>query len=123
MLTKAGTARCRASGTSFSRSNGWSIMPELNFLYVPTMRTGYGRAGTSICREMRKMGITVYDHLEGSEEGIGEHSLNQGSQSGIGNTIAWFSTPAHAQWWYKGQRTVMYTMWESFDLPEDFRKT
>lgn len=68
------------------------------------------------------MGIEVYDSLPGPAEPLAEH-LRHGGNAGVSKTAAWISVPTHAQGWWKGQRPVIFTMWEAMTLPPSFRET
>ena len=96
---------------------------ELNLLFVHGESIGYGRYGVFLARELERMGVEVYDHLPGTEQDPRAEHLNKGRNSKVCETVAWISVPTHARGWWKGQRPVISTMWESARLPESFRET
>lgn len=100
--------------------------PEVNFLHVHDSSMGYGRMGSRIAEELRKAGITVHDHLPGTEDPTVKVQGNakvflQGQNPGVSNVVCWASAPTHAAGWWKGQKVCLLTMWESTRLPEGFR--
>lgn len=105
------------------------MTPAISLLHVHGTNAeaiGYGRLGVKLAEALRRMGIAIYDHLpepEGFRKG-GGHALgyDAGRTPGIGGTICWISTPAHARGWWEGQRPVLLTMWEATKLPESFRE-
>ena len=104
--------------------------PQLNMLFVPTRQMGYGRLGMALADEFRKQNITIYDHLMGTDEAMDAFNdgavitpLNgPGRTSGRSNVALWISVPSHATGWWKGQTSVMFTMWEATKLPDSFRE-
>lgn len=98
------------------------MTPELNMLYVHSDAMGYGRMGVEVARNLTELGVNVFDHLPDPTQDTAMAHLNEGRNSGICNTVAWFSVPGHARGWYKGQHTVILTMWESQTLPPSFRE-
>lgn len=105
-------------------------MSELNMMFVPSRAMGYGRLGVCLSEQFKAQGIDVYDHLQGTDEHMDAFSdgavmtpLNgPGRTSGRSNVVLWVSKPAHATGWWKGQRSVMLTMWEATKLPDTFRE-
>lgn len=80
---------------------------------------GYGRMGVNIARQLRRMGIEVYDHLTGQKDyGAKEFEGN----SARCNLAVWASTPSQAKGWWTGQHVGILTMWEATRLPESFRE-
>lgn len=110
------------------------MTPQLNLLYVHAEHMGYGRMGVNIARELDRMGIEVFDHLEGTTEqtrptgrvtvksNVPDH-LNTGRHAGRANVACWLSVPGHGTGWWEGQIPVCFTMWEGMRLPESFRET
>jgi len=98
---------------------------EMNFLHVHSPWMGYGRMGYYVHRELEKMGVTVYDHLPGTEnidrtEGNSKVFLS-GETAGRSNVVCWAAAPSHAAGWWKGQMPCLLTMFETMKLPEGFR--
>jgi glycosyltransferase involved in cell wall biosynthesis len=94
---------------------------KLSLLYVHGESLGYGRLGVNLAKELTFAGHTIYDHLPGPDDTLMAH-LNEGRCEGIAETVCWISVPTHARGWWKGQRPVIFTMWESSALPESFRE-
>lgn len=117
--------------------------PNLNMLFVHGGWLGYGRVGMKLYQELTKMGVDVYDHLEGSEAHYsGEQFVPPqlqknwdsskpydgkivlaGRNAGRSNVVCWISVPSHGTGWFKGQIPTIFTMWESVTLPEQFRES
>lgn len=95
----------------------------LNLLYVHSKSLGYGRLGVYLAQELQKMGVSVYDHLPGTERDPAQAHLNVGEHEKICNVVCWISVPTHARGWYSNQYPVIFSMWESTHLPESFRET
>lgn len=93
---------------------------EINLNYVHNTNLGYGRYGMKLAAALAEAGVAVYDHMPSDKYPVSEH---RGAVPGLANTVCWVSTPTHAEGWYKGQRTVLSTMWEATRLPESFRDT
>lgn len=89
---------------------------ELSLMYVHAERIGYGRLGTLLAAELEKMGVTVYDAIEGDPR----RTATDGDKQGKTNLACWVSTPSHARGWWKGQTTSMFTMYEAMELPASF---
>jgi hypothetical protein len=102
--------------------------PELTLNYVHTETMGYGRLGTKLAAALTEAGITVYDDMGEPPDwyqGNPERALNLAERTTAPsptNVACWVSTPSHARWWYEGQHTTMFTMWETMRLPEAFRE-
>lgn len=98
---------------------------SINWLHVPSMAMGYGRAGVCLAAELRNLGLDVYDHLPTPDEIDGRTMahLNSGRQAGIAPVVCWQSVPTHATGWYADQYPVIATMWEATQLPPSFRET
>lgn len=78
-------------------------------LYVHSTRMGYGRYGMKLADALARAGVEIDDRLEPS-------------QTDPAHLVCWVATPTHAQGWFRGQHTVMSTMWETVSLPEGFRE-
>lgn len=104
-------------------------MSELTFLYVHNRAMGYGRLGMDLAEALKKEGVTVYDDLGDRPDDSIAHSEvpvasgHTRSPHGPTNVVSWVSTPGHAEWWWKGQYTSVFTMWEADNLPAAFRDT
>lgn len=107
------------------------MKPCLNLMYTHSPWMGYGRLGTEVAKQLVKQNVEVFDHLGGTEHadapnlnlmklGRSEH-LNRGTHSGRANVICWLTVPPHGAGWWKGQKSVIFTMWEAMRLPESFR--
>lgn len=99
---------------------------ELNFLHVHSPHMGYGRMGHNIAQELKAQGVTVYDHLPGTEDPNVKVAGNakvflEGAREGKSNIVCWASAPSHAAGWWKGQTACLLTMWEASRMPEGFR--
>lgn len=116
------------------------MTPNLNLLYVHAGWIGYGRVGIKLAAELDKLGIEVFDHLDGSEAhysdgggfippalqavgGTANEVAPQGRKGGRSNVVCWVSVPSHGTGWYEGQIPVCFTMWEGMRLPEQFRES
>lgn len=100
----------------------------INLLYVHSSSIGYGAYGTNLAEALKALQVDVYDDLPGREtpewDRETEHLANtRGLRSGIAEVVCWISTPTHARGWYRNQRPMLSTMWESMTLPESFRET
>ena len=92
---------------------------QLNLLYLHSTSMGYGRMGVYLARELERLGITVYDRLEGAQE----HSYTgdpAGQRAGRANMVVWVTVPPHARGWYADQVSCIYTMYEANQLPAGF---
>jgi glycosyltransferase involved in cell wall biosynthesis len=98
---------------------------SINWLHVPSMAMGYGRAGVCLAEEFRRLGLDVYDHLPTPDEIDGRSfaHLNSGRSGGIAPVVCWQSVPTHATGWYDQQYPVIASMWEASKLPPSFRET
>ena len=96
---------------------------QMNLLYLHSQSIGYGRLGVHLAEQIKNLGVTVYDHLDGTPpatmETIDGHL--KGTATGRSNVVMWVSVPTHARGWWKGQTPVIFTMWEGMKLPEGFR--
>lgn len=94
---------------------------SLNLNYVHSRSLGYGRLGCELDTALRAKGVTVYDGVDSPDprdvaaQRVGERTYGQAE------TVCWVSTPSHARGWWKGQRPVLFSMFESMRLPESFR--
>lgn len=79
-------------------------MADLAIMRVDSTEIGYGRMGVYIDREIRKLGINVTNDIDDMPTG----------------TVLHCSTPAHMLKFYDSQRLVLFSMWESANLPESF---
>ena len=101
-------------------------MSELNLLYLHSTSMGYGRMGVNLARELERMGVTVYDRLEGAHEAdnasfatyVGDHLA--GPKPGRSKVCVWVTVPPHARGWFADQIPCIYTMYETNSLPEGF---
>lgn len=102
---------------------------EITLLHVDSKAIGYGRLGVCLHENLERLGVEVYDDL-----GIGPASLYESSADKLvregrrtpaspTNVASWISVPTHARWWWKGQFTSIFTMWEATVLPPTFRST
>lgn len=103
-------------------------MSELTLCYVHGENIGYGRLGVKLSEALTGIGVDVYDDLGDAPPQVerAKHRIERETRRekpGRTNTVGWVSTPGHASWWWAGQHTSMFTMWEATYLPEDFRKT
>ena len=94
---------------------------KLNLLHVHSESMGYGRMGVNLARELRRMGVEVYDHLPGQTD-YGAKEFEEKGNSGRCNLAVWASVPTHARGWWEGQHAGILTMWEATRLPESFRE-
>ena len=72
---------------------------------------GYGSFGLALSKGMRSVGIHTLEPLDMNEY------LHPKQDIGA---VVWAAQPAHAQGRWKNQYTVVYTMWESTQLPDSF---
>ena len=96
---------------------------ELTLQYVHTDQIGYGRYGVALAENLQRIGVDVYDHLESPPDVASAEAPPVGARAKRTNVLAWVSVPGHARGWYRGQHTVMSTMWEASVLPETFRES
>ncbi len=82
-------------------------MADLQHMYVPDLSIGYGRMGHYIDQELRKLGVDISNSIDTEPAG----------------TVLHCSTPAHMLKYHSGQRLVLFSMWESANLPEAFRES
>lgn len=82
---------------------------RLQMLYVHSTVLGYARYGVKLADALARQGVKIDDTLDETT-------------ADPANVVCWVSTPTHAEGWFKGQRTVISTMWESSVLPEAFRE-
>lgn len=80
-----------------------------NLLYVHSTKLGYARYGTKLAAALERAGVKIDD------------SLAPGDKDPAG-VVCWVSTPSHADGWFRGQHSVLSTMWEATILPEAFRE-
>jgi glycosyltransferase involved in cell wall biosynthesis len=106
-------------------------VPELTLLHVVGgAHIGYGRMGVYLAKEMREMGVTVYDSIADPPDEVNwtaQKNLSAQMIEMLGertpgktNIISWASVPTHARGWWKGQIPIIMTMWEATRLPESF---
>lgn len=101
-------------------------MTELTFLYTHSMSIGYGRMGVMLAEALERQGVTVWDDL-GDPPKDRERATERAERAGRRqspkptNVVSWASVPSHARWWYRGQFTSAFTMWEASVLPISFR--
>lgn len=88
------------------------MTPELNVSWVPSESIGYGRLGVKLVDALRNRGVDVVEGQPGPTN----------PDVRACNTTMWVSTPSHAKGWYRGQRPLMFTMFEATVLPEAFRE-
>jgi glycosyltransferase involved in cell wall biosynthesis len=97
------------------------MSPCLNLLYVHGPQIGYGRYGTHLALELDKLGVTVFDVLDGPDvDPDRKRNWADGNRAGAAQIACWVSTPSHARGWWKGQVPIISTMWESGSLPPSF---
>lgn len=73
---------------------------KISALYDKTPSTGYGRMAAEIVNALEGMGIEVVDYNEKDK-----------------NPYVLFMVPPHRpEGWWKGQQTILLTMWESTEL-------
>jgi glycosyltransferase involved in cell wall biosynthesis len=94
----------------------------------------------NLAEQLERKGITVYDHLQGSEEHYSVdsafippallevpekrdfHDLSKRA-AGRSELVCWVSVPSHGTGWFEGQVPTCFTMWEGMRLPETFRQS
>jgi glycosyltransferase involved in cell wall biosynthesis len=113
---------------------------QISLLYVHAGWIGYGRVGVNLSEQLERKGVTVYDHLEGSEHhysidnsfvppalqipGVNNNQVSfEGRKAGKAEVVCWVSVPSHGTGWYEGQVPICFTMWEGMRLPETFRQS
>jgi hypothetical protein len=102
--------------------------PEITLFRVRSAQIGYGRMGVHLGEEVEKQGITVYDNIADApntyvlDDESAYEAFGGKPREGMTNIVAWASVPAHARGWWKGQTTVLYTMYETNHLPAVFRE-
>jgi glycosyltransferase involved in cell wall biosynthesis len=89
---------------------------------------GYGRLGVRLSEALTALGVDVYDDLGEPPEGLSrkrdqQQRVESRAKAGHTNVVSWVSTPGHASWWWSGQHTSIFTMWEATHLPESFRES
>lgn len=99
---------------------------NLSLLYTHSTSIGYGRLGTLLAEALTSLGVDVYDDLgvppkdraraTEARERVGRRLSPEPT-----NVVSWVSVPSHARWWYQGQFTSVFTMWEAAELPPTFR--
>lgn len=102
-------------------------MSELTMLHVGSGSIGYGRYGVELHKQLLRMGVDVYDHIDDPEFNPAavppvDH-MNTGRKSKLTNVVGWVSVPTHARGWFKGQYSFISSMWEATRLPESFRES
>jgi glycosyltransferase involved in cell wall biosynthesis len=95
------------------------MQPEISLQYVDAPAIGYGRLGTSLARELDRMGVNVWTGLESPHPRDTE--LNAGRPAKRTNALAYISVPSHCRGYWKGQHATIFTMYETQRLPESFR--
>lgn len=101
-------------------------MNELTFLYTHNDSIGYGRMGVMLHEALARQGVAVYDDLGDPPPDRDNHteaSERVGRSHKLTNVVCWASVPSHARWWYTGQFTSAFTMWEASVLPYSFRES
>lgn len=104
------------------------MKPEITFCHVHAEHIGYARLGVKLAQGLKDAGVEVYDDL-GEPPPARERENARRVRAGHRvadhptNVAAWVSVPGHASWWWEGQHTSMFTMWEATRLPEQFRET
>jgi glycosyltransferase involved in cell wall biosynthesis len=84
---------------------------------------GYGRYGLSVAAGLERAGVEIFDDLPNPESsGAMKFIPHANGKSGVCNTVMWLATPGHYRGHWKGQRTILGTMWEASILPEPFRE-
>lgn len=79
----------------------------MHLSYTHEEGMGYGRYGTKMFHALRDLGVDVVDGLAPDEQCPAA-------------VAAWTAIPTHARGWFKGQWTVLATMWEATVVPESF---
>lgn len=85
--------------------------------------SGYGRFGVEMARALGALGV----------ENVGDIGLvpadfhpdlttPTGDPAALARVALWLSTPPHVRGWYEGQFAVIFTMWESTEIPPGFRQ-
>src|SRR5690606_1764287 len=90
----------------------------LCLVFTHTRRIGYGRFAIDLARAVERRGVTVHDWTEGWQVPAADKVANPGRAE----TVVWCQPPTHVKGWLKGQRPIVWTMWEATELPEAFRK-
>ena len=69
--------------------------------------SGYGVMNVGFLKELARLGVTdvAYDGINGKVDPV----------------ILWGAPPNHVRKWWKGQRSVIFTMWETNLIPITFR--
>lgn len=103
-------------------------MSELSLMHVHGESIGYGRLGVMLSKALTEAGVDVYDDLGEPPEGFARERdalqrASSRSKPEHTNVVSWVSTPGHASWWWEGQHTSIFTMWEATHLPESFRES
>lgn len=84
-------------------------MNDLHLCYVGSRdrSAGYGTMNHYFARELARLGVTdvAYDGINGKVDPV----------------ILFGAPPPHVRKWWKGQRTVLATMWETLNIPATFR--
>lgn len=101
-------------------------MNEITLLYTHSMSIGYGRLGIMLAEALERQGVTVWDDLgvppeDRERETEARERIGRKLAPGPTNVASWVSVPSHARWWYTGQFTSVFTMWEASVLPPSFR--
>jgi glycosyltransferase involved in cell wall biosynthesis len=96
---------------------------RVNLLHVHSREIGYGRLGVDLAAALRRAGVDIFDDLPNPEEsGAMKFIPHANGQSAVCSTAMWVATPGHYRGHWKGQRTILNSMWESNLLPEPFRE-
>lgn len=82
---------------------------RINLAYLHETKMGYARYGTKLAAALSKAGVSVEPEISRLVKDPAP-------------VACWVSVPVHARGWFKGQRLVMNTMWETHSLPEGFRE-
>lgn len=73
---------------------------------------------------LERLGVEVFDDLPNPQSsGAMKFIPHVNGKSATCNTVMWLATPGHYRGHWKGQRTILGSMWESSLLPEPFRES
>lgn len=82
-------------------------MPSLCYMGNRNPDSGYGVMNVGFVKELKRLGVhdIAYDGINGK----------------VCPTILWGAPPNHVRKWHKGQRSIIFTMWETNLIPITFR--
>ena len=97
---------------------------KINLMFHDEMHSGYGRFGVMTKRALEALGVVSVGDIGLQPQGLDVVDTFTPDETivPLAHTALWLSTPPHVRGWYEGQFAAIFSMWESTEIPPEFRQ-